>query len=524
MTKRERWIAVGLVALWALLFLPNLRTNPNWYGDEGEWMEKCWTFIHGTPRVGPVTNDFIYPYPYPPLYMLVNGVLLSVFGNDLVVGRALGALTALAAAGILFWIGCLLRGRAFGFLCAAAFLVYPETVMNFRWVRSHPMAGTLALASCGFLIRYLQQKRLRDVVWAGIFCALGTAANYYIAPLIVALIVTVACVNWRHSFVAAITAGSFGVVFVLWYASSKGAPHLMEQVHRLGGMTGEAKPAWHWFANLFRFCFKTPIVSATGTQFIDLWPALAAVGVALFPEKRFRKWIALWTLVLMSVVFKKQDNVPIFFYPATLFLPLMALGVAGLLERTGKLKPVAMAVVLGAFGLTSAYGSLTHFRTKVDFFTQQAASVDAAEKVMAYVNDHTAAEDFVLVPKQLYWKVKRAKKSMLSHCVTITGGTNDAWPVPIPPEVFWFDCRWQDAKFAVIASGILGGRQPIGIDMIYTRGLAGVPEAVDGMIREQWPIVAVAGEKAAVVNIGSNRWPVVVNGEYLVLANPRLVK
>jgi len=50
-TSRERRLAVGLLVLWAFLFLPNLRTNPNWYGDEGEWMEKSWTFIHGTPRV-----------------------------------------------------------------------------------------------------------------------------------------------------------------------------------------------------------------------------------------------------------------------------------------------------------------------------------------------------------------------------------------------------------------------------------------------------------------------------------------
>ena len=43
-TKWERNIAIGLVVLWALLFLPNLRTNPNWYGDEGEWMEK-WLLV-----------------------------------------------------------------------------------------------------------------------------------------------------------------------------------------------------------------------------------------------------------------------------------------------------------------------------------------------------------------------------------------------------------------------------------------------------------------------------------------------
>jgi predicted membrane-bound mannosyltransferase len=143
----ERNVAIALVILWALLFLPNLRTNPNWYGDEGEWMDKCWTFIHGTPRLGPIIHDFIFPQPYPPLYMVVNGALLRVFGDDIVVGRALGAVTALAAGALLFWIGTRLRDKAFEFLCAAAFLTCSEANTNFRWVRSHPMAGTLALGA-----------------------------------------------------------------------------------------------------------------------------------------------------------------------------------------------------------------------------------------------------------------------------------------------------------------------------------------------------------------------------------------
>src|ERR1039457_6331581 len=154
-------VGAGLLVLWALLFLPNLRTNPNWYGDEGEWMEKSWTFIHGTPRAGPVVIDFVFPYPDPPLYMLINGALLRMFGEDLVVRRALGAVTGLGAAALLFWIGTRLRDKTFGFLCAAAFLVYSEANVNFRWVRSHPMSGTWALASVGFLGRYVQEKRLR---------------------------------------------------------------------------------------------------------------------------------------------------------------------------------------------------------------------------------------------------------------------------------------------------------------------------------------------------------------------------
>ena len=177
-TARKLCVLGLLLAVWALLYLPNLRTNPNWYGDEGEWMDMNWSYIHGHPVAGPVVDDFVFPYSYPPFYQLISGALLFVFGNDIVVGRALGAVTALITAGVLFWIGTRLRDKVFGFLCAGVFLVYPQTVMNFRLVRSHPMAGTLALVTVGFLVRYLQEKRLRDIVLAGLFCSLATATHY----------------------------------------------------------------------------------------------------------------------------------------------------------------------------------------------------------------------------------------------------------------------------------------------------------------------------------------------------------
>jgi len=39
MATRTRLLLVSCLVLWALLYLPNLRSNPNWYGDEGEWMD-----------------------------------------------------------------------------------------------------------------------------------------------------------------------------------------------------------------------------------------------------------------------------------------------------------------------------------------------------------------------------------------------------------------------------------------------------------------------------------------------------
>ena len=536
-----------LLAVWALLYLPNLRTNPNWYGDEGEWMDMSWSYIHGHPVAGPVVDDFVFPYSYPPFYQLISGALLFVFGNDIVVGRALGAVTALITAGVLFWIGTRLRDKVFGFLCAGVFLVYPQTVMNFRLVRSHPMAGTLALVTVGFLVRYLQEKRLRDIVLAGLFCSLATATHYYTVGLIPAVMVAAVWVNWRrwresaawhHVLAGAATAGGYGALFVAWYVATHGGiAHLIEQVHRLGGMTQPPSLA-EIGLRIVKFCFTTPThIGAHGLEGHDLWLIAAAVGLVAFPVARWRGWLLFWVLLLAQPIFRKQDNVSWFFYPATIFLPLTALGVAGSAEQAGRLlvwatrrkEWPAMRVLPGAaacviWGIISLQGSLGHFETMIDRFTQH--SVTEAEAAMAYVNAHTTAEDFVLVPKQIYWLVKNAKKSMLSHCQTYEGKTNEAWPVRIPLELFWFDCRWQNAKYVVLASGVDSKtQQPQGIDIVYTIGPGGALAIVPLMVAEGWKPVYVGGQGMALVDVGAGKqWPVAVDGEYLVFANPRFVK
>jgi 4-amino-4-deoxy-L-arabinose transferase-like glycosyltransferase len=537
MTKRERWIAVGLAALWALLYLPNLRSNPNWYGDEGEWMEKSWQLIHGKPRVGPIINDFIYPYPYPPLYMLVNGALLRVFGNDVVVGRALDAVTALAAAAVLFWIGCRLRDKAFGFLCAASFLVCTEAAPNFRWVRSHPMAGVLALASVGLLVRYVQEKQLRDAVWAGAFCSLATATNYFTYPLVGAVVLTITMVNWRawrHIFAASAAAGAYAALFVAWYSATRGWAQLVNHAQLLTSVAAnEIRPTLageiaRFASNVWTLGFRTPtrMVLGQGPEGRDWWLAIATAGFLLLPVRRskwLRAWLPFWLLVLMYGVFNKLNNVPLFFYPATIFLPLMAVGFAGLFTWAGEGwkrlgapggGAVPGIVACAVFGVITVHQAFTQFETKIEVWTQQ--SIPDAEATMQFVNDHTTSYDFVIVPKQIYWLVKNAdRKSMLTYCARYEGIDNDM-PVPthIPRELFWFDCRLENAKYVVMEYGVREvvlpdgrrGQVPVGIDAVYTVPvLRGVRETVERIQQEKWPVVFH-------------------QGAYIVLANPRFVK
>jgi hypothetical protein len=131
---------------------------------------------------------------------------------------------------------------------------------------------------------------------------------------------------------------------------------------------------------------------------------------------------------------------------------------------------------------------------------------------MRFVNAHVTKNDFVIVPKQIYWLARCDRRSMLTFCARYEGVDNDM-PVPahIPRELFWFDCRLQEAKLLVMEYGVEArtapdGRLvqlPIGIDAVYTLPvLRGVREVMEQAQKEKWPIAFR-------------------QGAYIVLANPR---
>ena len=72
---------VTLLIVWALIYLPNLRTNPKWYGDESIVLEEAWTLAQGNPRYGPMQMNFLNPNPHPPLYLLTLAGSMKIFGK-----------------------------------------------------------------------------------------------------------------------------------------------------------------------------------------------------------------------------------------------------------------------------------------------------------------------------------------------------------------------------------------------------------------------------------------------------------
>jgi hypothetical protein len=391
--------------------------------------------------------------------------------------------------------------------------------MNYRWVRPHPLAGLFALATVGFLIRYVQERRLRDVVWAGVLSSLAMGTHYYAYLLLGAVVVTVFFVNKRHVPVALLGTAVFPVLFVGCFLATQGGgiSHLVAQVQHVGADTTGATLTLigdlaRIYRNIVTFALLTPTLGGDRSfQGVDMWLVVASVGVVCFPVTRFRKWLVFWLLALMYPIFKQQDNLPMFFYPACVFLPLMAMGYAGAIQRAVEIvgprwrsASIWVPVVgVGICGLMSLSGSFVHFRTKVDPWTVQSSA--AAEAAMDFVNANTTSQDFVIIPKHLNWLVRHARLSSLPHCVAYEGQTTGILPVPIPRDAFWFDCRWQNAKFLVLAYGRDAAGRPYGFDAVYNLGFEGVREIVGKIQVEKWPMAFQ-------------------NREFMVLANPRFMR
>jgi len=519
----ERLVAIAILVLWALIYLPNLRTNPNWYGDEGIVLEEAWTLAQGEPRYGAMRLNFLVPNPHPPIYLTVLGFSMKIFGNDILVGRALQALTGLATGIVAFWVGMRLRGRTFGVVCAVAVLTYPEAAVHFRWTRGHPMQGLFALACLGFLICYIQTRRARDVVLAGLMCTLSVGMHFCACPLFGIVFVTALFVDRRHIFLAVAASLVFPIGFLLWLAVSQpgGIGGVISQLTSASAIGFQAvqpsieQEAWRLYRRVAEFVFLTPTVNQRGIVGTDLWILAGCAGLAFFPERRYRKWLIFWALAMMLGVFAARDTVGMFLYQAFGFVPLLAIGFAGILCVAGDwlaarvpilpqfMRWVPAIIALSALGMVSIVGSFGHFQTKIDRWTVQSSG--DAEKVMDFVNHSTGPDDFVVMPDQLFWLYRHERKAQLIQSAVFDFGIAENLAQGVPKSVYWFDPGIENARYAVVAAAAGADGQSRGIDAIFWSGYEGARKVLEKFQSDKWPVVFASGD-------------------YLVLENPRFVK
>lgn len=517
-SKADRLIFLVLVVLWALIYLPNIRTNPSWYGDEGIVLEEAITLANGAPRYGPIELNFISPNPHPPLYLSIVAVPMKLFGHDIIYGRILQVAVGLLTAGLAFWVGSLLIDRRFGFLCAALLLTYPEAALHYRWVRGHPLQGLLSLACVGFLVRYIQHSRRADVLLAAFMATLALGVHYLSFPLIGIVAITALLKNRKDFSLAMMIAFAFPVLFFGWlcFFEDGGWRNVLGQfgcAFNQGIKSVNPNPVeelWRVYRTTFEFIFLTPTFDYKGHVGVDLWITGGFIGLCAFPNKILRGWLVFFAISMMLGVFISRDNPLLFIYRTFAFLPLFAIGLAGALNQIGAwmskiyplrkeiLKILPSILVLVSCAPISIAGSIGQMRSKIDRWTVQ--SVTDAERVMDYVNNSTGPNDFVVMPDQLFWLYRWERKAQLIHCAKFDFGIEENSTIGVSESRYWFNPSIKNAKYLVLAAGSKVDGQPIGIDAVFWFGYEGPKKVIQKVQDEQWPIVFRSGEYCVLAN------------------------
>lgn len=127
--KKSRWSSPGIFILvtliWAVLYLPHLRTSPPWYTDESNIHETAMDLVHGKMTLRGLAGAFWHPYnPYQPFYHLVVGLSGLATHGDILGSRYLNVRLAWACALATYFFGRLSLGRNPSLSACLMFLTY----------------------------------------------------------------------------------------------------------------------------------------------------------------------------------------------------------------------------------------------------------------------------------------------------------------------------------------------------------------------------------------------------------------
>ncbi len=165
MDKPLRYASLFIILFIALAIrLPNLEQLPHWYWDEGVNMNIAWNLINGRA----LWFSMRYPFmPHPPLFFIMGGILLRLFGEEIGVMRTLSV-----TLGILTTILIYLLVREFpdkgagkfsaemmAMLSALLFAIYPVAIYWNRTAFANNQLTLLFLLTMYSFRKYVQKRR-----------------------------------------------------------------------------------------------------------------------------------------------------------------------------------------------------------------------------------------------------------------------------------------------------------------------------------------------------------------------------
>jgi len=497
--QRPLLFVLLLVAVWGLLYLPHLRTSPGWYGDETLTLMIGRSLFAGEGADRALQVTFWHPsYSYQPGYAWLVGLAASFAGGDIVGGRLLNVVMALAIALVIFFGGSRPFGRKAALFGALVFLTYGQTVIHFRWIYPH---NVVALGFAVTVLCLLRKSSLRADWTAGAGLAVAAACH----PLFVhgALAAWLCRIKRPVAWVRMAVLPTLALAGCIGWTLARQSPHLwvFDDIRTLAGFYGKFSQENGSGLQVFR-----------NIQFFyshDLFHAGAAVAALICCHRRFYV-IPVFLAVVSGLLLQNRQNLPVFYYQAVVFLPVMAMAwagaartvEAGLRRRLGGRRwtrwlPAAAFALPGFLFLQTVVPAIsgTLVPRNQPWVTQ---SVPEVETASAWLNERLSPGDLVICHQNIGWLLK-CRTADLMQATAWSGRPTFTFEKRPESERFRYPADLHAAKFLVLGD----------IDRRWTLGQPNVFWIPEEMTRLRWPVVWQGENYVIVANpdflLGSSR-------------------
>jgi len=466
------WITCAIFLIWAVLYLPYLRTSPHWYGDETLSLELGRNVFHGSTTYGPLKLTFWHSFaPYQPAYLWLVGLFSAITRGDILGGRFFNTLLVLAMAYSIFVLGRGLFGIIPAFFGALLCLSYEQAIIHFRMIYCHNM---VALGFTIMTLFLLRPSSPRNDWRVGCGLAIGSLAHPLFAYGAIAAFLSRIKVprSWFRmaSPPTLMLLLTFGWI-IFHYGS---ADWLIKDLHALAT----------YYANDSAYNSNAGQGLLTNMAVFfsqDFFHMGAAILMLLCLVSRFYA-AGICGLTISILLLQNRQNLVGFYYEAIILFPILVIcwaagiSVCGMCmkkllpwphsKQTTYLVALAMPAIFLFFNLPPVLSGKLIPRNQ-PWTTQRLSDVEAAAK---WLNANTNPDDLVIANSNIAWLLKAKTADLL----TVTAW--EGYPVIFLNDTFTHDrfsypASIDSAKFLVIGD----------IDTIWTMNQPNVNHVIQAL-------------------------------------------
>jgi 4-amino-4-deoxy-L-arabinose transferase-like glycosyltransferase len=445
----------------------------------------------------------------PPLFLYLLAGAFHLFGADILTLRGLSAGLSLLTLLLIF----LLTRKAFspglGLLAAFLYAVLPWVTAFNRIGFTYNLLTPLFLLALYACLELLEHPGWLWTVIGGISAGLAFCTDFIGAAAVLILLFVLLITGWKKLFPA------LGLILLVVFAVL--APILFPDPGRFYADTQFVMTA-RVNVGLLAQIVNIPLNS--GELFRrESWVVLGIAGLFLLPRSKGRNLLLFSTALLLLVVLRTVTPVGRGLHYLIPLFPVFAIGLAGFIGKAGSvivavvrsffaglqthlsqkftrvgsaLESIGVALVLFILVASpilwwtfasysqSVYNAYFIFTGNDDLsFT----SVQDAENVLNYIEDHSEPDDLVLASPQIAWASPTQRAAELPLALISENSTGDAYSHSMAQR-FAYDCSLKSARYVIL--------DPLARDFAVL-AVPGIDKLIDE-VKTTWVKVASSGE------------------------------